>query len=439
MKNKFITLVLAGLFTVFLITRCTNIDISVTYDPSAEITETQKLDAPLDKILITIFYALPLSGAVIALCLLAGSKLYLHKEVPTVEFYPPSGYNSAEIGYLVDGETGLVDVISLMFYLANKGYIRIEELRPRGLILPGKYRFVKIKEYDGDNPYEKEFIAGLFDDQLSSQYYTEPSADYPAGERKIYIYPTLKSIAQKINAAKAGLVIKKNHFGQVIIGLMILSTISLFIIPALQQYAFAEDPIVVPILLGVVSVPLLYYGLWLRNAVKKSRFIPGRGMEIFWVTFAIRVFIFLGITEIALLLIAQNGYPLGFLVGVSCLYIMLVCYRHLPIRTPEGLEIKGKISGFIRTLNVFNHDGLKDMVSADPNYFYDILPYVLVLELTYKWVKKFSRVALPAPAWYQGSSTFSINVFDDILETLSRCLVGSSILVSNDLSAENKA
>lgn len=48
--------------------------------------------------------------------------------VETVEFYPPEGYNSAEVGYLYYGDANDNNIItSLLLYLASKGYIKIEE------------------------------------------------------------------------------------------------------------------------------------------------------------------------------------------------------------------------------------------------------------------------------------------------------------------------
>jgi len=55
------------------------------------------------------------------------------KPVETVEFYPPEGFNSAEVGFLYRGKAETIDVVSLLVYLANKGYIRIEETDEKAL------------------------------------------------------------------------------------------------------------------------------------------------------------------------------------------------------------------------------------------------------------------------------------------------------------------
>lgn len=83
--------------------------------------------------------------------------------VETVEFYPPEGYNSAEVGFLYNGTADTKGVISLLIYLANQGYLKIEEIEENGLFSTSKgFRITKIKEYDGNNEYEKIFFEGLF-------------------------------------------------------------------------------------------------------------------------------------------------------------------------------------------------------------------------------------------------------------------------------------
>lgn len=83
--------------------------------------------------------------------------------IETVEFYPPEGYNSAEVGFLYNGSADTKSVISLLIYLANQGYLKIEETEEQGIFKKSKgFRITKIKEYDGNNVYERMFFDGLF-------------------------------------------------------------------------------------------------------------------------------------------------------------------------------------------------------------------------------------------------------------------------------------
>ena len=52
----------------------------------------------------------------------------------------------------------------MLIYLANKGYLRIEEYEETTLkVFKSKnFKIIKVKEYDGDNEDEREFFNGLF-------------------------------------------------------------------------------------------------------------------------------------------------------------------------------------------------------------------------------------------------------------------------------------
>ena len=48
------------------------------------------------------------------------------------------------------------------------------------------------------------------------------------------------------------------------------------------------------------------------------------------------------------------------------------------------------------------HDKLVALVEQDPKYFYNILPYAWVLNVSDKWAKKFETIAIQPPDWYYG-------------------------------------
>lgn len=90
------------------------------------------------------------------------------KMVETTEFYPPERYNSAEVNFIYNGSADEKGIISLLIYLADKGYVKIEEIERKVIFSEFKFsefksfKITKIKEYDGNNEYEKIFFDGLF-------------------------------------------------------------------------------------------------------------------------------------------------------------------------------------------------------------------------------------------------------------------------------------
>ncbi len=129
--------------------------------------------------------------------------------VETVEFYPPEGYNSAEVGFLYDGSADTKGIISLLIYLANQGYLKIEETEEKGLLSKHKgFRITKIKEYDGNNECERLFFNGLFkcsrfDDYLDMDKATEIMKEAKANGEKISFKDAMNmSMTMKDNSSK---------------------------------------------------------------------------------------------------------------------------------------------------------------------------------------------------------------------------------------------
>ena len=91
------------------------------------------------------------------------------KVVETIEFYPPEGFNSAEIGYIYKEGANNTTIISLLVYLANKGYLKIEQIEEQGVFRKIKsLKFDKLKDYDGNKENERAFLDGLFLDGRDS-------------------------------------------------------------------------------------------------------------------------------------------------------------------------------------------------------------------------------------------------------------------------------
>lgn len=140
--------------------------------------------------------------------------------VETVEFYPPEGYNSAEVGYLYNGKADDKSVISLLIYLANKGYLKIEETEKQELFKSSKgFKLIKLKDYDGNNENERIFFNALFKNRAS----VTESGLYD----KFYI--TLSKIENNLNKEEnKNKIFDKNSKGKSI--WMILMNVIIFIL-----------------------------------------------------------------------------------------------------------------------------------------------------------------------------------------------------------------
>lgn len=82
-------------------------------------------------------------------------------------------------------------------------------------------------------------------------------------------------------------------------------------------------------------------------------------------------------------------------ISFSCIFINLIFTILMKRKTQYGEEIIAKIQGFKDFLEKVEKDKLEQMVLENPTYFYDILPYTYVLNISKKWIEKFENIQVP--------------------------------------------
>ena len=79
------------------------------------------------------------------------------KIIPSIQYQPPQGMDSAVVGYVVDGSVDDKDVISLILYWADKGYLKMKEKGQKDM------EFIKLKDIPDSEPrYQKTMFEALF-------------------------------------------------------------------------------------------------------------------------------------------------------------------------------------------------------------------------------------------------------------------------------------
>ena len=77
----------------------------------------------------------------------------------------------------------------------------------------------------------------------------------------------------------------------------------------------------------------------------------------------------------------------------------------------------GKIKGFRNFLENAEKPKLEELVTQNPEYFYNILPYTYALGVSKVWMEKFEDIALQAPNWYGGYTDFSMYTFNSFMNS----------------------
>ena len=379
--------------------------------------------------------------------------------IETVEFYPPEGLNSLDVGFLYKGKAENKDITSLLIFLANKGYLEINnkkiDLNSEKVSLNQKAKnsankkiielqnkineerinnpsSKKIKYYKNmldiykniDSPIDYEqyglkssinilnsknkFLIRKLKDydgtNLNEQWFMEGLFEHDRTEvtdKMLYnnFYITNNRILSNINNKqnKDKIFEKSASNKKKFIILMIIATYCLITIPPIFAYGQPET-LIFALLFPGIGLSVLFEMLFGKTPtpVKIFGLILG-GM--FW-------------SFMVLPTIMQDiSYLVGYIVGIICVLGMILCLVYLPKRTKYGNEMLGKLKGFKNFLETVEKEKLELLVMQNPNYFYDILPYTYVLGVSDKWIKKFETISLQAPSWYDSSNAFDVSSF----------------------------
>ena len=382
-------------------------DGTITYGQALTI----KLDLPSDYFtfpsndqynMIIMAVAGALSGIIMILFFRYGRERRL---VKTVEFTAPDGMSSAQVGYVVDGYLHQKDITSLFIYWASKGYLTIKELDKKD-----KFQLIKKKDLAKDEMnFEKAIFNSLFaksdtvnTDKIPEEYsqvILGANSDYKSYfiNKKTPIFEKRSKFIQAITFILSSILIASNlavnfnlFFGSFGIGIVVfvVSLIayilsSLLIIASLRNRKVKTKATNLGLTIAAVVVLLVYCLLYLVAA----EFI---GANI--------------IVQCGVLILS---------------YISLFFIAFMDKRTEQGNRWLGQLLGLKDFIKHAEKQKLEMLVEENPQYFYDVLPYAYVLNVSDKWIKKFENIKIEQPEWFQTSSPVTTYIF---LASLNRSM-----------------
>jgi Predicted membrane protein (DUF2207). len=348
-----------------------------------------------------------------------------------IEYYPLKGYNSVDIGFFYKGKANTPDVVSLLIYLANRGYIKITEKSETSLFSTvERFTITKLKDYDGDNPNERLFMNGLFKCRASEPSIKEmfsglinPEAvlnnDTADGLTEIRLedlknsfYLTLNAIIKNMNKKenKENIFEKNSMNKRLPIAIMCISAFLLITVRPMLEYH--DDPFAIFALpfpaIGFLMIFLAFFTdsfkMVIVNGVPTTKRSSGFTFGLlFGLIFGGVPFAFLVLPALLL----KTAYLVAFLIGMTCIVLMLLLDKYMKKRTSLGNELLGKIKGFKRFLETADRHKIEQIAGQSPNYFHNVLPYAYVLGISDIYVKKFENIAIKQPDWYTGSDHFN--------------------------------
>ena len=299
------------------------------------------------------------------------------------EYYPPNNMNSLVLTLLYYGIKD--DAVMLLVSLLNKGYLRFEEIRYDSSNWKN-FKIIKIKDYDGNDKYEKNIFEELFKnkDVIEKEEYKYIINDIT---QKVYDAIDIESFNKK-RIDKKSVCIKNLIFimSMIVMTFMFWSSLSDIVIKAIIMLVFR----------------------WVEK-----RMYPFIKTKTYWIFIMSLIivpldFLFNGIIRL------EDSYLIEFIFESVCFFILTVLFIKKNKVIKENIMILERIDSFYKFLRNPRRDKLNELIKNDPNYLYKMIPYIVSLNLLERYNNKYIKDllnALGSPAWYEGNEEFKLNLF----------------------------
>lgn len=346
-----------------------------------------------------------------------------------IEFYPPEGISSAEVGTIIDGQVDPVDLASLIPWFASKGYLKISEIEEKALF--GKKTVLKLHKIKGipqsAPAYQQHFASALLGN--NSEVRLDELDEQPE---------KMKNAKESIDALYAGKegadddrsLMHTNKWIWLYLPLLIVSTLT--IVLSSKVASFDDETFYVSISTWVL--PLLFIGFiyyYLKKGEKVRSSVTKWSIHI---CMAIAIAAGYGVAR---WMVVDNDHFMDdtmFLVFFAgCIAAFLLTGKFI-VDTPFRAKMMGKLLGLKEFIQTAEKPRLESLLEDDPEYFYKIMPYAMVFGLTDKWSKQFENIKMDQPDWYQGSS-LNTYYFAHSMNTLCSSATSAITTVSHDSSS----
>lgn len=313
-----------------------------------------------------------------------------------IEVRPPEDMTPTEIGYIADQMTDRKDILSLIFYLAHKGYLRIESFEEEQGLLKRKksmFRFIELAEPTEEKEFVQVFHSALFagteadEEGRKSVRMDELPEDFGETVQGIpsLIDDEFKNEKSLVDSKTMGFKIVASILTGFIIGIAIaLSGLSL-----------------------LVSIPIAIFELVvfiLGSLVLADKYRAATGGKKGLYIFFLILYVVIELVIVYALGEWMNGWPMITTVAFFLLLVIAPFFLFtISGYTEYGRRMKGRVFGFRRFIQEAELKKLEALIEEEPQYFYGILPYAYVFGLTDTWAEHFEGMKLEAPSWYIGS------------------------------------
>ena len=371
------------------------------------------------------------------------------KKSETVEFYPPENYSSAEIGYIYGKQPNKKLTISLIVQLASKGYIKIDEIKEKKKeilitnlltkpyrqlsindILPKRIiKIKKLKQEDSKILNKKELVMMkyLFKHGVEKELTTNINQFLKVRDSLVQkgfiqiIYDTEDSVEEVLEKRKEEYELARKayetelfNYNDKVVNMPALTNLESLVYRRLFESGNSV----------ILSKHTSFYRAFdnvedeLNNKLKDlidDHIATKKMTKSFILTIIV---LFLNIISFFFVEDMSPTWNIIYYSSFACIIINVYLTIIMKRKTEYGVSIIAKVQGFKNFLETVEKDKLESLVLENPHYFYDILPYTYVLNISKKWIEKFENI--PMPKINMGTYDFnSFNSFNNLYKDIS--------------------
>ncbi|MDE6001478.1 MAG: DUF2207 domain-containing protein, partial [Clostridia bacterium] len=364
-------------------------------------------------------YWVIIAGAIILAVVVIFKFLVFNKTrlLPVVNYEAPDRMDPLMMGKLIDNKVNSEDVTSLIYYWADRGYLKINLDNKASPVL------IRIVQHlpETSASYERDMFNSLFASGEVVQI----------NDLRYVFYPTINRVTAQVNkqtkglynSASIGVSILFAVLGGILLGLAPLILGMVQISPTLMY--FTSLIAIVPALIIYALTETIMY-----NRMKMTK----KNIALFSLGLA-ALCLFCGVFYV----LFTPGSLIGLIPKILlCLisFAIIICSVFIVSRTKDYNDKLGDIVGFRNFILLAEKNQLETMLEEDPQFYYHVLPYAQVLGVTDKWEEKFNGLTVQPPQYVAGNvftNVVSFHIMNNILRN------SMSRISSNMISAPSSS
>ena len=301
-------------------------------------------------------------------------------------YYPLKDVNSMELAYLFQDKCDNNDIASLIVYLANEGFITIEETDLKDGYKNKVFKLKKVKEYDLKDINEKLVMEILFKDKKEI---TTDSIGNTLGDIKKEIKANMEVKYSDEKIYTKGEVIRKIYLSI----LILISVLVIMICPkvGIVKKLFGIKEIIVSLVFILFGIMPAFLDIKTKRAEKLELYIYMAIDILLTVAFVyfMRKSVF----------VSRHLYEVAFSGGL--IVVMLLLLYLMPKKKEKYAEKYQRIVEFKDFMKNGDANTIEELIKKDGEYYYKILPYATSLEVEDEWVSKAEGLIKKWPKWFK--------------------------------------